>query len=400
MKIEIHCDDRTGNNNPAMPVVKRFLNYVSFSTSSDENMEGTIPTTERQKDLGRYLRDEFSSLGLSDVIFEENGNGFVYATLPASPGSEDKPVLALLAHMDVSDQAPSEDIHTIITEENGLNYIRTDGRTLLGADDKAGIAEIVTAAEKMLSDSSLVHPEIRIVITTDEETGLGISTIDLSKLNAKWAYTIDGEDLGELSYETWEAKKADITFHGVSAHAGTAYGVMKNPCLMAADFISMLPADKRPETTKDREGFIYVTDISGGAEKAEVSCILREFDALDLEKNVETVMTAAEAVNKKYGEGSCDVNVKDQYPNMKKYIVPDYNELIDNARKAYEECGIEVLEIATRGGTDGSQLSARGVPTPNIGTGGANAHSRSEYITVESLKAVTDFIIALAAKFA
>lgn len=390
------CDDRTGKNLLEKDVVKRFLTYVSFDTQSNSE-SSSFPSTAKQKDLGKYIADEFKSLGFKNVDFDEYG--YVYATVPASKGSEDKPVLAFISHMDVSEDAPSGDIHTVIKEENGKSVIRTDGKTLLGADDKAGITEMVTAAKIML-DGGLPHPEIRLVVTPDEEVGAGVDHISLEKIGAAYAYTVDGEDVGDLNCETWNAAEATAVFSGVATHPGSAYGIMKNAVLMAADFVSFIPSDKIPATTRDREGFIHVDGITADVTDAKVTVILRDFERDGLECKKNAVIAAAEKVNKKYGDGSCTVTVKDQYPNMKEYLLPDYDFLLQNVRDTYKELGITANEVPIRGGTDGSRLSAMGLPTPNLGTGGAGFHSLFENIAVEDIEASVQVIIRLASKFA
>lgn len=378
-------------------VEDRFLTYVSFDTQSSEESD-TFPSTLKQLELAKYLEKELKSIGLSDVVLDENG--YVYATLPASEGSEDKPVLAYIAHLDVSFSAPSADIKTHISEENGKHVIRTDGTTLLGADDKAGLSEIVTALEIMSKDPSLKHPEIRIVVTPDEETGGGVSRIDMDRVAADYAYTIDGEAVGELSYECFCGEKAKAVFTGVHVHTGSAYGIMKNPILMASEFIGLLPEDMRPETTKGREGFIYVKDISGDSIGAEINMNLRDFEQEGLEKERNILLEAAEKINEKYGAGSCEVTFSNGYRNMRDIIIPEYEYLIENVRDVYEEFGIKSIEDPIRGGTDGAELSYMGLPTPNIGTGATDCHSVNEHVAIEDLELIVQVLIKLAEKYA
>lgn len=378
-------------------VVQRFLKYVSFDTQAIEESE-TFPSNPDEKLLGQYLASELATLGLINVEMDENG--YVYGTLPASKGSENRPTLAFIAHMDVATDAPGSNIKTIITKENGLDIIRTDGNTLLGADDKSGIAEIVTAVEKMLNDDSLVHPEIRVVFTPDEEIGLGVSKINMSKVNAEYAYTIDGEAVGELTYECFNAAGAKITFHGISVHTGSAYGIMKNAIEMAGDFISLLPKDATPATTKDREGFIAMHNIEGTIDTAVVKLLLRDFDAAGLEDKKELVRKYAKEIETKYSPATIDVEIENSYYNMHDFICPKYEFLLDNVRKIYSEMGIKIDESPIRGGTDGAELALKGLPTPNIGTGTHDCHGRNEYISVQDLELITDFIVRLSSTFA
>lgn len=375
---------------------ERFLKYVSFNTQSNES--GSFPSSEGQLELGRYLVEELRSAGLVDA--EIDGNGYVYATLPASPGSETKPVLAYIAHMDVSDAAPADDIVTRIVSENGKNVIVTDGRTLLGADDKAGIAEIVSAVERMASDPSLVHPEIRVVFTPDEEIGAGVDRIDMDRVKASYAYTVDGEELGELTYENFNAATATVTFNGVPTHLGNAFGTLKNAILMACDFIAFLPEDMRPETTYDRLGYIHAGAVNGDSTSLKAVFYLRDHDSEGMKRKKELMGRASNVINGKYGAGSCELSIRDSYFNMIDRIVPEYSFLVDNVRDVYTEMGIEPLERPIRGGTDGARLSFMGLPTPNIGTGGLDCHSLSERIAVEDLDTVTEVLVRLARRFA
>lgn len=392
------CDDRTETGVLDKKVVKRFLTYVSFDTHSIPESD-TFPSNPDEKELGKYLSEELKGIGLSNV--ESDSLGYLYATLPASEGSENKPVLAFICHMDVSSDAPSADIHTVITTENGKNMIRTDGKTLLGADDKSGISEVVTAIEELVAHPEYSHPEIRIVVTPDEEIGCGTERIDLNKINATYAYTVDGDAIGEISYETFNAANAKLKFNGVSMHPGDAYGKMKNAVNMLADFISMIPENEQPGTTKDRDGYYHINNISeGNVEHTEASLILRDFEKDGLKARKEFILSVCDKINEKYGEGSCEIEIEDIYPNMKEYIIPEYEFLIQYAREAYTENGIEPFSLCARGGTDGSSLSSMGLPTPNLGTGMADCHSVNEYIAVEDLESMVNVIISLVSKFA
>jgi len=378
-------------------VLQRFLKYVSFNTQAIEESE-TFPSNPDEMLLGKYLVDELRKIGLINVEMDENG--YVYGTLPASTGSEDKPVLAYLAHMDVATDAPGSDIKTVITHEKGLDIVRTDGNTLLGGDDKAGIAEIVSAVERMKNDSLLPHPEIRVVFTPDEEIGLGVSKIDMAKVNAAYAYTIDGEAVGELTYECFNAAGANLTFHGISVHTGSAYGIMKNAIEMAGDFLGLLPKNATPATTKDREGFIAVHNMEGTIDTAYVRLLLRDFERKGLEEKKVLVRDLAAKIEKEYAPATIEVDISDSYSNMHDFISPKYDFLLDNVRKVYSDMNIPIDESPIRGGTDGSKLAEKNLPTPNIGTGTHECHGRNEYISVQDLNLVTEVIIKLSALFA
>lgn len=390
------CDDQTGKNVLDKKVVERFLTYVSFDTQSNQNTTD-FPTSEKERKLGEYLAAELENMGMKDVECDEFC--YVYATLPPSEGCETAPVLALICHMDVSDAVPASDIHTIIKPEDGVNMIRTDGRTLLGADDKAGLAEMVTAVEKMISNPKCRHPEIRVVVTPDEETGRGTEHIDMEKVNADYAYTIDGDKLGELTYETWNGSAAIVKFTGYSIHPGSGYGKLKNAAVMASDYVAMLPKDEAPDTTKDREGFYFVREMSGSVDKAKVDIQIRDFEKDGIQQKKDFLISLGEKINEKYGEGSCKVKITDQYPNMKEFIIPENEDMVQYVRDTYNACGVEIVERAVRGGTDGSTLSEMGLPTPNIGTGAEDCHSVDEHIAVESLEKMVEVIIDLVSRF-
>ena len=377
-------------------VTERFLKYVSFDTQSNEDSDET-PSTSKQLELASYLEEEFKKIGLSDV--EKDKYGYVYGTLKATKGYEDKNTIAFFAHQDTAPDAPGLNIQTIISEENGEHVIRTDRTTLLGADDKAGLSEIVTALEAMINDESLIHPEIRVVATNDEEIGRGVSHIDLDKVNASYAYTIDGSDVGELEYECFNAAHALIEFRGFSIHTGDAYGVMKNAVLMCEDFLSNLPKELDPAKTKDREGFIHPYNITGDVSKAKIDFILRDFDEEKLEWQKNLINEICTTINDKYGCGSCFVTITDTYKNMIGQILPQHEILLTNVREVYNELGITPIEKPIRGGTDGANLSFMGLPCPNLGTGAKEYHSVNEHVSIEDLEKVTKVIIKLCEKF-
>ena len=373
-------------------VTNRFLKYVSFDTQSDESST-SAPSTDKQLEFARYLENEFKEIGFTNV--EVGKHGYVYATLPASSGYEDKNKIAYFAHMDTAPDAPGANIQTMITEENNEHVIRTDRMTLLGADDKAGLCEIVTACELMLNDESLLHPEIRIVVTNDEEIGRGVDHIDLNKVNASYAYTVDGSEVGDLEYECFNAANVKVDFRGYSIHTGDAYGIMKNTLLMANDFLNNLPPELNPAKTKDREGFIHPYNINGNVSKLKLELLLRDFDEELFERQKTLIQENCRTINDKYGEGSCFVTIEDTYKNMKNQIVPEYSFLLDNVRETYKELGIVPIETPIRGGTDGATFSFLGCPTPNLGTGSYNHHGRFEYVSLRDFTKMLEIVKAL-----
>ena len=378
---------------------ERFLKYITFDTQSDEN-SGSCPSTAKQKVLGEYLANEMREMGLSGVSMDENG--YVYGTVPASAGSEEAPVMAYIAHMDPSPAASGKDVKAVIahevTADGERDVIRSDGTTLLGADDKAGIAEILTAAEILLKDPDAVHPEIRVVFTPDEEIGRGTNLIDMDKVSASYAYTVDGGEVGELTYECFNASSARIVIRGESYHPGDSYGKMKNAILIAQEFIAMLPADETPATTRGREGFYHLDEIRGDVSCCVLNYILRDHDRNILRKREETVRSAADSLNEKYG--GVEAEITESYANMIEAIMPKYAFLLDRVREVYREMGIVPDEEPIRGGTDGARLSFLGLPCPNLGTGGHDFHGPHEYITIQSMDKATEVLVRLAAKFA
>ncbi len=380
-------------------VCKRFLKYISFDTQSDENSE-SCPSTEKQKILGAYLRDELVSIGAKDVFMDENG--YVYGTVPASSGAEAAPVLAFLSHMDTSPAASGRDIHPVISHEDGpegtLDIIHSDGTTLLGADDKAGIAEIVTMADRLLRDPDLPHPEIRIIFTPDEEIGRGVDRIDMSRVNAAYGFTVDGGEVGELSYECFNAAGAKVTVRGESYHPGDSYGKMKNAILIAQEFNAMLPSEEIPAKTRGREGFYHLDAIRGDVSFCEMNYIVRDHDKKRFEERKEKMRETARAMNEKYGR-VC-VELTDSYANMIGDILPEHAFLLDTVREVYNEMGITPDESPIRGGTDGARLSSMGLPCPNLGTGGHDFHGPHEWIAVQSMEKAVEVLVRVAAKLA
>lgn len=395
-----------------MNVTERFLHYVSFPTMSDENSE-TCPSTKKQLLLAAELEKELRQLGLSA---EKDKFGYVYASLPSNCGKT-LPKVAFLAHMDTSDAAPDAPIRPRVlkyeggdiclnAEENiimpqsdtlrpfiGLHLIVTDGKTLLGADDKAGIAEIMTALERLI-ESDEKHGEIRVCFTPDEEIGRGTDHIDMKKLDADYGYTLDGELLGCIEDENFNAAGASVTIKGFSVHPGSAYGKMKNAALIAAEFASLLPADEIPARTKDREGFFHLTSISGGTEHAELHYIIRDHDRAKFEERKQKMLDAAKEINRRYGSETAECEISDSYYNMKE-IIEKHPEVTAKAERAMRACGVEPFYSPIRGGTDGARLSFDGLPCPNLCTGGNTYHSRFEFAVVEHMEKCTDIVLEI-----
>ncbi len=398
-----------------MNVVDRFLKYVSFDTRSDENSE-TCPSTEKQKILGEYIKEELEAIGLSEVSMDKNG--YVYGFLSPSKEYNDKPAIGLIAHMDTSPDVTGTDAQPQIIEYAGgdialLNgealhessfpslkkyigerLIVTDGNTLLGADDKAGIAEIVTACEFLANNPEIPHRAIAICFTPDEEIGRGADLFDFSRFKASEAYTVDGGELGEIEYENFNAASTAISIKGVNIHPGTAKNKMKNAALMAAHFVKEMPENETPATTEGYEGFYHISDITACESEATISMIIRDHDRGKFENRKAFVEKLTSYMNSIYGEGTFTVQIKDSYYNMKEKILPCMH-LIDNAEAAMKSCGVTPKIVPIRGGTDGARLSYEGLPCPNLSTGGENAHSIHEFIPVSALEKMTDVILEL-----
>ena len=405
-----------------MRAYERFLDYISYDTQSDDKSE-SFPSTAKQLKLAEHLAEELRDLGIVDASMDSNG--YVYGTIPASKGSEAKPGFALIAHMDTALDMSGSNIKPRIVEYNGgdiiLNeelgivtrlsdfpdleesigehLIVTDGTTLLGADDKAGIAEIMTMTELLMSDPSLKHPKIVVVFTPDEEIGRGVDRIDMSRITVPVGYTSDGGKVGELQWETFNASSATVTIHGITSHPGSAKGKMRNAMLLAMEYNSLLPQHEIPFCTEKKEGFYHLAEMSGTVETAVLSYMLRDHDAAILRKREEMMEKAAAFLREKYGKDAVEVEIKQMYRNMGEEV-SKHPELIDAAISAMEEMGIRTCIPPVRGGTDGSRLSFMGLPCPNICTGGHNGHSRHEYVSVESLDKCTEILVHLAAKLA
>ena len=396
----------------------RFLRYVTYYTTSDD-FTGTSPSTERQKDLGNVLMQELEALRLEDVHMDDCGN--VLATLPASEGV-DAPVIALIAHMDTAPDASGENVKPRLVryevgelklndfvsltealcpglkDHVGDELIVTDGTTLLGADDKAGIAEIMAAVETIL-EKNLRHGEVRIIFTTDEEIGHGTDGLDVQELGCDYGYTVDGGPLGEIEYENFNAAAAVLTVHGVGVHPGSAKNVMVNAATVAMDFHALLPEDEVPEKTEGYEGFFHLTDMEGGMAKATLRYIIRDHDREKFEEKKALFAACAEKINEVYGDGTAEVDITDSYYNMKEKILPHFH-LIERAENAFRANGVAPMCVPIRGGTDGANLSWAGLPCPNLSTGGYNYHGVREWIPSASLDIMTNVVVTLTASFA
>lgn len=399
-----------------MNVLDRFLKYVSFPTASCEDSE-SVPSTERQTVLAHFIADELSSMGLSDVGVD--GCGYVYAVLPATPGMENAEPIGFVSHMDTSPDAPGENIKAkkilyrggdidlgervmhvsdfpVLSKYEGRELIVTDGSTLLGADDKAGVAEIVGMCEYFVTHPEAAHRTVYICFTPDEEIGRGADHFDYDRFGAKVAYTVDGGELGEIEYENFNAAAAVVKVHGVNIHPGSAKNKMKNAALLAAEFINRLPAAETPAHTEGYEGFYHVSDICANETEATVAMIIRDHDREKFEKRKAFVKNLCEYLNGVYGDGTFEAFVSDSYYNMKEKIAP-HMELIERAKEAMKQAGAEPLIVPIRGGTDGARLSWEGnIPCPNLSTGGVNFHSVYEFIPADALDTMRDVLVNLA----
>lgn len=398
-----------------MNVLDRFLNYITFDTTSDE-ASPTVPSTAKQTVLGEYLVEELKAAGCKDAVMDQYG--YVYGTLPATPGYENIPALGLIAHMDTAPAVSGTDVKAkIVTYEGadiplgnsavlsakafpyldrylGQRLVVTDGTTLLGADDKAGIAEIVSACEEMTANPHRPHRAVAVCFTPDEEIGRGADKFDFNRFPANVAYTVDGGELGEIEYENFNAASALIQIHGVNIHPGSAKNKMKNAALLAAEFISRLPAAETPAHTEGYEGFYHVCELSGNESEATVDLIVRDHDREKFEARKEFLQNLTQYLNSVYGENTFEAVIKDSYYNMKEKLLP-HMDLIENAKSAMRAVGVEPNIIAIRGGTDGARLSYEGLPCPNLSTGGANFHGVHEFIPVESLQKMVQVLLEL-----
>ena len=388
-----------------MTITERFLHYVSYDTQSSED-SGTTPSTSKQKDFAQVLKQELIDEGLQDVALDDLG--YLYATLPANT-TKTVPTIGFIAHLDTSPDASGKNVRPRIiknydggdiTLDSGLvtspavfpellshkgeDLIVTDGTTLLGADDKAGIAEIVQAMVYLQQHPDIKHGTIRIAFNPDEEIGMGAHHFDVEHFGCEFAYTMDGSEVGEIEYENFNAASAKITIAGCSVHPGYAKGKMINAGRVATELVSMLPEDETPETTEGYEGFFHLTSISGGCEKAQLSFIIRDHDREYFESRKTEMLDVVQAINDKYGK-IAEIDIRDQYYNMREMVEPKMY-IIDIAHEAIQQAGMTPKVKAIRGGTDGAQLSFRGLPCPNIFAGGINFHGPHEFVPIQSME--------------
>lgn len=403
-----------------MNITDRFLKYVSFPTTSDDKTNMT-PSTPGQIIFAKYLVEELKSIGLTDASIDKNG--YVMATLPANTDKK-VPAIGFIAHMDTSPDMSGkhikprivknysgEDIllnereiiiletekYPEILQYKGQDIIVTDGTTLLGADDKAGIAEIVSAVEHLLAHPEIKHGKIRIAFTPDEEIGQGADHFDVKKFGAEWAYTMDGGGIGELEYENFNAASAKVVFKGLNVHPGYARRKMRNSMRIAQQFVTMLPRHETPEHTEEYEGFYHLVEMQGTVEESTLSYIIRDFDRDRFERRKKEMFHLVKKINSEYGENTATIEIKDQYYNMREKIEPVMF-IVDLASEAMKEIGIMPRIKPIRGGTDGARLSFEGLPCPNIFAGGHNFHGRFEYVPVQSMEKAMQLIIRIAEK--
>ncbi|MEA5051352.1 MAG: peptidase T [Oscillospiraceae bacterium] len=396
-------------------VKERFLRYVAIDTQSAEESD-TVPSTLRQLDLARLLRDELKEMGACGVQLDEHG--YVTARIPANTG-EKRPVLGLIAHVDTSDAVSGADVRPVVTPDydggdiamgpgytlspkefpdllkhKGQEIICTDGSTLLGADDKAGVAEIMAAAKLLLAPDAPAHGDVRICFTPDEEVGGGAAYFDVAGFGADFAYTVDGGELGEINFENFNAANAVLTVRGTSIHPGSAKGKMVSAALVAMEFQSLLPAHMDPSCTEKYEGFYHLTQLTASVDTARAVYIIRDHDRALFEQKKRFFMRAADFLNEKYGAGTVTAELTDTYSNMREKIDPKLVELAAGAMRA---CGVEPIVRPIRGGTDGATLSYKGLPCPNLSTGGYNFHGRYEFIPTEAMEKMTEILVRIAA---
>ena len=396
-------------------LIKRFVKYAKVHTTSSEDSE-TVPSTEIQKDLGKILVEDLKEIGLSDAYMDDKG--YVYATLKANTDKNLKKI-GFIAHMDTSPAASGENVNpqihrnydggdivvnkeknivlsanefSILSEKVGKTIITSDGTTLLGADDKAGITEIIEALKYIIENPQIEHSDIKVCFTPDEEVGRGADFFDVEGFNTDFAYTVDGGEIGELEYENFNASSVDVKIIGKSVHPGSAYNVMINAAAVATEFHSMVPQNEVPEKTKGYEGFYMLTSISGEVDEAKLSYILRDFDLDGLNQRKAKIEEITKTLQQKYGEDRIIVEIKDSYYNMKEKIEPVMY-IIDLAKKAMKDADIEPKIVPIRGGTDGARISYMGIPTPNLFTGGYNFHGYYEYAVAEEMEKAKEVII-------
>lgn len=404
-----------------MKAYERLLNYVKIYTTSDEDST-TVPSTARQFDLAKILVEELKELGVADAHVDDKC--YVYGTIPATAGYEDKKAIGFIAHMDTAPDFTGENVNPIVEENyggedvvlgtsgrvikvadfphlktlKGRTLIHTDGTTLLGADDKSGIAEIMTFVEEILSGNE-PHGKICIAFTPDEEIGAGADHFDVEGFGADFAYTVDGGEENAVEYENFNAAGAEVKFNGVNIHPGDAKDIMVNAALVAMEFNALLPPSEVPSQTEGYQGFFHLTDMSGDVAEANLSYIIRDHDEEKFAYKKKIMEHAANIINQKYGEGTCELTIKDQYQNMLEMIKP-HMFLIDYAFEALKDAGENPKAVAIRGGTDGARLSFMGLPCPNLGTGGYNFHGPMEHITAEGMDTVVKVLHGIVKRFA
>ena len=405
-------------------IVQRFLKYVSFDTQSSENNPGQCPSTEKQFRLAEYLLEELKAIGMQDV--EMDSHGYVFATLPASEGMEQVPVVGFIAHMDTSPDCSGTDVKPHIIENydgtdivldakegivtkvsqfpellhhKGEDIIVTDGHTLLGADDKAGIAEITSAMAYLIEHPEVKHGKVRVCFNPDEEIGCGAHLFDVEKFGCEWAYTMDGSEVGELEYENFNAASAKITINGISVHPGYAKDKMVNAALLATEFAQQMPENEVPERTTGYEGFFHLYQMQGGVEQATLTYIIRDHNREIFEQRMAFMKEVEAKINAQYGAGVVALELKEQYRNMREMVEPKMH-IIDIAKSAMEKAGVVPVIKPIRGGTDGAQLSFMGLPCPNLFAGGVNFHSRYEFVSVQVMEKAVMTIVNIAAAVA
>ncbi len=405
-------------------VIENFLRYVQIDTGSEDGSMFS-PSTEKQHDLAKVLAEQLQKMGAEEITYDMK-HCYIYASIPASKGCETSPVIGFIAHMDTAPAVTGAGVKPRMIEDydgkdivlnpakgivmkvcdfpelpsyRGKRLIVTDGTTLLGADDKAGVAEIMAMAEYLLDHKEIIHGKIRIGFTPDEEVGAGADYFDVKLFGADYAYTVDGGKLGELEYENFNAAEAKIIVHGRSVHPGEAKDKMRNAILMAQEFQSMLPAAENPMYTCGYEGFYHLDSLKGTVEEATAEYIIRDHDKGKFEKKKEYFLHVVDFLNGKYGEGTFDVELEDSYYNMKE-IIEKHMHLVENAKKAMEELGVEPKVVPIRGGTDGARLSFMGLPCPNLCTGGQNFHGRFEYACADEMEKIVGLLIKIAEKYA
>jgi tripeptide aminopeptidase len=397
-------------------IVERFMRYISIDTQSDED-SGTSPSTAKQFRLARLLAEEMTAMGISDVRLDDH-HCYVYGYIPSNLSDKDVPAVGFISHMDTAPRTPGDagnarihknydggiihlndtvsldpEIYPELRNYVGCDLIVTDGVSLLGSDDKAGIAEIMTMAERLLADPSIPHGKIGIAFTSDEEIGHGADYFDVEGFGMDYAYTVDGGEIGELEYENFNAAEARVYINGRDIHPGSAKGIMINAVRIAAELDGMLPQEQRPEYTDGYDGFYHMTQLHGSEGYAEARYIIRDHDAELFDQKIELMETCVDYLNVKY-DNAVQLVIREQYRNMKELIEP-HMFLIDDAKAAFRACGVEPKVIAIRGGTDGARLTYEGLPCPNLSTGGMNFHSNTEYIPVQSLEKMADVLTEL-----